>query len=64
MTFAEKLKYVREKLFLSQEALAKELGVSFATVNRWENGKHEPGYPAKKAFHLYCEKQSIKIEDK
>lgn len=62
MTFAEKLKYVREKLFLSQEALAKELGVSFATVNRWENGKHEPGYPAKKAFHELCVKNKIIIE--
>ena len=39
MTFAEKLQYVRKQLFLSQEAIAKELGVSFATVNRWENGK-------------------------
>lgn len=64
MTFAEKLKYVREKLFLSQEALAKELGVSFATVNRWENGKHDPGYPAKKTFHLYCEKNHIFFEEK
>lgn len=61
MTFAEKLKYVREKLFLSQDALAKELGVSFATVNRWENGKHEPGYPAKKAFHELCKKNNIEL---
>ena len=26
----------------SQEDLARELGVSFATVNRWENGKAVP----------------------
>lgn len=63
MTFAEKLKYVREKLFLSQAALAKELGVSFATVNRWENGKHDPGYPAKKAFHELCIKNKIRVEE-
>ena len=37
MEFSEQVKYVREKLFLSQEMLAKELGVSFATVNRWED---------------------------
>ena len=36
MTFAEKVKYVRGKLLLSQEDLAKQVGVSFATVNRWE----------------------------
>ena len=27
---------------LTQEELAKRLGVSFATVNRWENGKTRP----------------------
>lgn len=39
MTYAEKIKDVRKKLFLSQEALAGgvELGVSFTTLNRWEN---------------------------
>ena len=36
MTFAEMVKYVRSKLLLCQEALAKHVGVSFATVNRWE----------------------------
>ena len=35
--FAAKAKYLRAKLMLTQEALAKELGVSFATVNRWES---------------------------
>lgn len=63
MTFAEKLKYVRKKQFLSQEALAKELGVAFATVNRWENGKNLPGYPAQKAFYLYCKKLGIKFKE-
>ena len=32
MPFSEKVKYVRKKLYLSQVTLAKELGVSFATV--------------------------------
>lgn len=27
---------------LTQEGLARELGVSFATVNGWENGRHRP----------------------
>ena len=42
MSFAEKVKLVRTKLKLSQEDLARELGVSFATINRWENGKTMP----------------------
>ena len=33
---------VREALGLTQVALAERLGVSFVTVNRWENGKAEP----------------------
>jgi DNA-binding transcriptional regulator YiaG len=33
----ETLRAKREQLGLSQTALARQLGVSFATVNRWEN---------------------------
>ena len=59
MTFAEKMQIVRKSLFMSQEAMAKELGVSFATVNRWEKEKCEPGYKAQKAFSDLCEKNNI-----
>ena len=38
MTFAEKVKHARTTLKLSQEKFAALLGVSFATVNRWEKG--------------------------
>ena len=34
MTFAEKVKYVRGKLLLSQEDLAKQVGVSLNTVEK------------------------------
>src|SRR5215471_21227317 len=33
---------LRQYLQLTQEMFARILGVSFATVNRWENGKSEP----------------------
>ena len=42
MTFAEALKNMRKELKLSQEALAHELKVSFATINKWENNKTKP----------------------
>lgn len=64
MTFPEKCKYFREKLFLSQQAFAKELGVAFATVNRWENGVYEPNYKAKKLFHDFYIKNGIVLENK
>jgi DNA-binding XRE family transcriptional regulator len=36
------VKELREHLQLTQEVFASILGVSFATVNRWENGKTTP----------------------
>lgn len=38
----ELIKKIRELRGLTQEALARELGVTFSTVNGWENGKHTP----------------------
>lgn len=63
MTFGEKTKIVREKLFMSQESFAKEMGVAFVTVSRWENGHCEPNFKAKKLFHELCEKHRIQFED-
>lgn len=40
--FRRKVRGIRESLNLSQEELAARLGVSFATVNRWESGKSQP----------------------
>ena len=39
---AEELKKLRQQQRWSQEDLARKIGVSFATVNRWENGKTKP----------------------
>ena len=39
---AQEIRALRERLQLTQEVFARILGVSFATVNRWENGKSEP----------------------
>lgn len=33
---------LRDKNDWSQEALSRELGISFSTVNAWERGKREP----------------------
>ena len=37
-----RLKAMRQKLEISQEAAARILNVSLQTVNRWERGKFEP----------------------
>ncbi len=48
------LKSVREQLDLSQEDLAREIGVSFATVNRWENAQVRPSKLAKVQLRAFC----------
>ena len=52
--FSEQVKAVRVRLKLSQEELAHALGVSFATVNRWENGKTNPSKLAQRQFKQFC----------
>jgi predicted ATPase/DNA-binding CsgD family transcriptional regulator/DNA-binding XRE family transcriptional regulator len=37
-----RLRLLRARLGLSQEQMARQLGVSFATVNRWESGRSRP----------------------
>lgn len=39
MSFSSEIKKVRLSCFLNQAEFAKAIGVSFTTVNRWENGK-------------------------
>lgn len=41
-TLSQQLRAARDQLGISQEELASRLGVSFATVNRWEGGKAKP----------------------
>lgn len=42
--FKNNLKELRLKKKLSQEDLAKEIGVSQACIARWESGKQEPKF--------------------
>ena len=64
-TFSERVKKVRSQLNLSQEDLAHAIGVSFATVNRWENGKSSPSKLARKSFDNFraLMKKQGKLED-
>ena len=52
------VKAVRRQLGLSQEALAHELRVSYATINRWENGKTAPFKLAREQFDAFCQKKT------
>lgn len=59
MSFSEDIKRIRRKAFLTQEDFAKEIGVSFATVNRWETGKARPNLKTMKLIDDYCKRNEI-----
>ena len=62
MSFCDDIRTIRQKCFLSQEAFAKELGVSFATVNRWESGKTKPTYRTMRLIDDFCKKHNIDFD--
>lgn len=59
MSFSEELKSIRQHSFLSQEAFARELNVSFSSVNRWEGGRAKPNMVAMKSIKAFCESHNI-----
>lgn len=63
MDFADKVKYVRETLMISQAKLAELLGVSFATVNRWETGKLEATFLNERKFEKLCKENYITFKE-
>ncbi|MBW1679107.1 MAG: type I restriction-modification system subunit M N-terminal domain-containing protein, partial [Deltaproteobacteria bacterium] len=57
------VKELRARLNLSQEEIAAKLGVSFATVNRWENEKIVPRGKARKAIQQLIEESGFDQSD-
>ncbi|BAQ63924.1 DNA-binding transcriptional regulator [Geminocystis sp. NIES-3709] len=50
------IKALRLELKLSQEKFASLLGISFVSLNRWENHKTMPSYLALQIINLHLEK--------
>ena len=55
MERSREIKQLREYLCLSQTEFAQLLGVSFVSVNRWENGHFEPTIKAKRKIKILIE---------
>ena len=62
MNFPDTVKKAREKLGMSQEELACALNISFASINRWENGKTHPNKLTETVFFDFCAKQGLDME--
>ena len=59
MNYPEKIKEYRDKVLITQTELATKLGVSFASVNRWETGKFEPTMKIKRKLKKLFEEAGI-----
>lgn len=62
MEISTEIKRIRQSTMLSQEEFARELGVSFATVNRWETGRAKPTYRTLRLIDEYCKKHNITFD--
>lgn len=63
MNYPKLIKEYRNKMIISQEELAKMLGVSFVSVNRWENGHFEPTIKIKRKLKELFIKANLDVED-
>jgi transcriptional regulator with XRE-family HTH domain len=52
------IKKIRQNFGLTQVQFAEKLGVSFATVNRWENKRYRPSKSAQNLISLISKKPS------
>lgn len=62
MSIEEVLKLIRKELNISQEQLARELNISYTTINRWENSHRTPSRLAKMRLLEFCASQGISKE--
>ncbi|MEW6365196.1 MAG: helix-turn-helix transcriptional regulator [Acidobacteriota bacterium] len=58
----EQIKLLRERLGLTQEQLAHELGVTFYSVNRWENGAVKPSPLAVSAIRNFAIAHGVNVD--
>ena len=54
---------LRAKLNLSQEELGKLLGVSLASVSRWERGEHEPTKLVKVRLEYFAKEHNVDVKE-
>ena len=62
MTYAEAIKKLRGKMLLTQMEFAQFLGVSFASINRWETGRFEPTMKIKRKLAPLFKEHGIEVE--
>lgn len=61
MVYKVMIKKLRNKMLLTQSEFAKELGVSIASVARWETSENEPTMKVKRKLAPLFEKYNIEV---
>ena len=62
MPFSSEIKNFRLSCLMNQTEFGNALGVSFTTVNRWDNGMARPIIKAMKALMQYCDESCLPYE--
>lgn len=57
--FVDIIKAIHKDLDITQEQLARELNISFSTINRWENGHTSPSKLAKMRLLEFCRRNNV-----
>lgn len=64
INYQKAVKELRDKLIMTQQEFAQLLGVSFASINRWETGANKPTTIIKRKIVELCKKNNINLEEK
>ncbi len=62
LNFPEQVKTVRVLLQLTQTELAEQIGISYATVSRWERENRTPHLAMVGKFYSFCMRNGIEIK--
>lgn len=61
--YQKAVKDLRDKLIMTQAEFANMLGVSFTSINRWENGFNRPTTVARKQIVQLCKENNIELKE-
>lgn len=62
LSFSEQVKTVRVLLQLTQTELAQQIGISYATVSRWERENRTPHLAMVGKFYSFCMRNGIELD--
>ncbi len=61
--YQKAVKDLQDKLIMTQADFADMLGVSFTSINRWENGLNRPTTIALKQIAELCKENNIELKE-